>query len=75
MFQSLIIVLYVMDNETNFVVRCSVVVGLGIEVWKIFKVVNVKVSVLHVFIYPMHNIHPLLLIQLKGWNSHIHAPI
>lgn len=44
-FQSLIVVLYVTDNETNFVVRCSVFVGLGIEVWKIFKVIDISVSV------------------------------
>ena len=43
-FQSLIVLLYVLDNETNFVVRVSVFIGLGIEVWKIFKVLDVKVS-------------------------------
>lgn len=43
-FQSLIVLLYVLDNETNFVVRVSVFIGLGIEIWKIFKVVDVKVS-------------------------------
>lgn len=36
--------LYVLDNETNFVVKVSVFIGLAIEVWKIGKVVNVKVS-------------------------------
>ncbi|XP_046372749.1 cleft lip and palate transmembrane protein 1 homolog [Haliotis rufescens] len=41
-FQSLIVLLYVMDNETNTVVRISVFVGLCIEIWKIHKVVNVK---------------------------------
>jgi hypothetical protein len=43
-FQSLIVVLYVLDNETNTVVRISVAVGLLIEIWKIHKVVNVKVG-------------------------------
>ena len=43
-FQSLIVVLYVMDNETNFVVRISVCVGLVIEMWKIFKVIDFKVN-------------------------------
>ncbi|XP_060084334.1 putative lipid scramblase CLPTM1 [Ylistrum balloti] len=43
-FQSLIVVLYVLDNETNFMVQLSVIVGLGIEIWKIHKVVNVKVD-------------------------------
>jgi hypothetical protein len=42
-FQSLIVVLYVLDNETNTVVRISVVIGLAIECWKIKKVVDVKV--------------------------------
>ncbi|XP_034472871.1 cleft lip and palate transmembrane protein 1 homolog [Drosophila innubila] len=41
-FQSLIILLYVLDNETNFMIRISCFVGLGIEVWKIHKVVNVN---------------------------------
>ena len=42
-FQSVIVVLYVMDNETNFVIKISVVVGLFIEMWKIFKVVDFQV--------------------------------
>ncbi|KAI8035362.1 putative lipid scramblase CLPTM1 [Drosophila gunungcola] len=41
-FQSLIILLYVLDNETNFMIRISCVVGLGIEVWKIHKVVDIN---------------------------------
>ncbi|XP_038077792.1 cleft lip and palate transmembrane protein 1 homolog [Patiria miniata] len=41
-FQSLIVLLYIMDNETNFVVKVSVFIGLIIEAWKITKVVNVK---------------------------------
>ncbi|KAL4237426.1 Cleft lip and palate transmembrane protein 1 like protein [Mactra antiquata] len=44
-FQSLIVVLYVLDNETNTVVRISVFIGLLIEIWKIHKVVNVKTDV------------------------------
>ncbi|GAB6026041.1 Cleft lip and palate transmembrane protein 1 like protein [Chamberlinius hualienensis] len=43
-FQSLIVLLYVLDNETNTVVRISVFVGLGIEIWKIHKVVNIQIS-------------------------------
>ncbi|KAK3593434.1 hypothetical protein CHS0354_020196 [Potamilus streckersoni] len=43
-FQSLIVVLYVMDNETNTIVRISVIIGLGIEVWKIHKVINIKMD-------------------------------
>lgn len=37
-FYTLIVVLYVLDNETNFMVRLSMVMALGIEVWKIKKV-------------------------------------
>ncbi|XP_041352387.1 cleft lip and palate transmembrane protein 1 homolog [Gigantopelta aegis] len=43
-FQSLIVVLYVLDNETNTVVRISVFIGLLIEIWKIKKVVDVKID-------------------------------
>lgn len=42
-FQSLIVVLYVLDNETNFMVKVSVSIGLLIEMWKITKVVTFKV--------------------------------
>ncbi|KAF6773269.1 hypothetical protein AHF37_07330 [Paragonimus kellicotti] len=37
-FQSLIVLLYVLDNNTNFVIIVSVFLGLGIEIWKIKKV-------------------------------------
>ncbi|XP_036328024.1 cleft lip and palate transmembrane protein 1 homolog isoform X2 [Rhagoletis pomonella] len=40
-FQSLIVLLYVLDNETNFMIRVSCFVGLGIEIWKIHKVVDI----------------------------------
>lgn len=43
-FQSLIVLLYVLDNETNFMIKISCFIGLGIEVWKIQKVVNVSIS-------------------------------
>ncbi|XP_055376340.1 putative lipid scramblase CLPTM1 [Condylostylus longicornis] len=41
-FQSLIVLLYVLDNETNIMIRISCFVGLGIEVWKIQKVTDIK---------------------------------
>ncbi|XP_073826022.1 putative lipid scramblase CLPTM1 [Musca autumnalis] len=41
-FQSLVVLLYVLDNETNFMIRVSCFVGLGIEVWKIHKVVDIN---------------------------------
>ena len=43
-FQSLIVLLYVLDNETNFMIKISCFMGLGIEVWKIQKVVNINVT-------------------------------
>ena len=44
-FQSLIVLLYVIDNETNTIVKISIFVGLCIEIWKINKVVNIQVCV------------------------------
>ncbi|XP_059615846.1 putative lipid scramblase CLPTM1 [Phlebotomus argentipes] len=43
-FQSVIVLLYVLDNDTNFMIRISCFIGLGIEVWKIQKVVNIHVN-------------------------------
>ncbi|XP_076239799.1 putative lipid scramblase CLPTM1 [Calliopsis andreniformis] len=43
-FQSLVVLLYVLDNETNTVVRISCAIGLCIEVWKINKVVDITVN-------------------------------
>ena len=41
-FQNLIVVLYVFDNDTNMVIRMSCFVGLGIEIWKVTKVQDVS---------------------------------
>ncbi|PNF19201.1 Cleft lip and palate transmembrane protein 1 [Cryptotermes secundus] len=43
-FQSLIVMLYVFDNDTNAVVKISCVVGLCIEVWKIHKVMDININ-------------------------------
>merc|ERR1711884_270493 len=43
-FQSLIVCLYVLDNETNFMVKCTIFIGLAIEIWKITKVINIKLD-------------------------------
>ncbi|CAD6187579.1 unnamed protein product [Caenorhabditis auriculariae] len=43
-FQSLIVFLYICDNDTNFVVKVSVGIGLLIECWKIPKVLDVQVD-------------------------------
>ncbi|XP_071506264.1 putative lipid scramblase CLPTM1 [Diadema antillarum] len=41
-FQSLVVLLYILDNETNFVVKVSVFIGLLIDCWKITKVTTLK---------------------------------
>ncbi|XP_067943747.1 putative lipid scramblase CLPTM1 [Watersipora subatra] len=43
-FQSLIVLLYILDNETNIVVIISVGVGLLIDAWKITQVINFKID-------------------------------
>ncbi|GLH01413.1 Uncharacterized protein GBIM_07572 [Gryllus bimaculatus] len=43
-FQSLIVLLYVLDNDTNTIVRISCFVGLCIEIWKIHKVMDINVN-------------------------------
>merc|ERR1712226_663038 len=43
-FQSVIVLLYVLDNETNTVIKISCFVGLVIEIWKINKVIDVRVN-------------------------------
>ncbi|XP_034949729.1 cleft lip and palate transmembrane protein 1 homolog [Chelonus insularis] len=43
-FQALVVLLYVLDNETNTLVRISCGIGLCIEVWKINKVVDISVD-------------------------------
>lgn len=42
-FQSLVVLLYILDNETNFVVQVSVFIGVLIDLWKITKVMDVRV--------------------------------
>merc|ERR1719273_2788621 len=43
-FQSLVVLLYVLDNETNTLIKVSCFVGLAIEVWKIHKVVDFSID-------------------------------
>ncbi|NXK78618.1 CLPT1 protein, partial [Amazona guildingii] len=43
-FQSLVVLLYILDNETNFVVQASVFIGLLIDLWKITKVMDVRLE-------------------------------
>lgn len=43
-FQSVIVLLYVLDNEANTMILISCFVGLLIEVWKINKAVDIKIN-------------------------------
>ena len=43
-FQSLIVLLYILDNETNTMVIVMVFVGLLIDLWKVTKVVEIKID-------------------------------
>lgn len=43
-FQSVIVLLYVLDNETNFVIKVTIFIGLLIEIWKIHKVIDIKLD-------------------------------
>jgi len=42
--QNVIVLLYVCDNETNFMVKISLGIGLLIELWKITKVSDVSID-------------------------------
>lgn len=44
LFQSLVVLLYVLDNDTNTLIRISIGIGLLIELWKIPKVTNIKID-------------------------------
>nr|CAD2136525.1 unnamed protein product [Meloidogyne enterolobii] len=43
-FQSLIVFLYVWDNDSSWVIRMSIGFGLLIEIWKIPKCLDVKIN-------------------------------
>ncbi|KAL5241709.1 hypothetical protein ACI65C_009119 [Semiaphis heraclei] len=43
-FQSVIVLLYVLDNDTNTIIRISCFVGLAIECWKINKVLDISID-------------------------------
>ncbi|XP_037090687.1 cleft lip and palate transmembrane protein 1 homolog [Pollicipes pollicipes] len=43
-FQAVVILLYVLDNDTNTVIKISCGIGLLIELWKITKVSDVKID-------------------------------
>lgn len=43
-FQSLIVSLFVLDNDANTLIRICCFIGLAIELWKISKVVNISID-------------------------------
>jgi len=55
-FQNLIVCLYVLDNDTNTVVRISCCVGLLIEIWKITKITDVSFDFDNPFLGPIPRI-------------------
>lgn len=43
-FQSAVVFLYICDNDTSWIIKGSVGIGLLIEIWKIPKCLNINVS-------------------------------
>lgn len=43
-FQSLIVLLFVLDNDANTLIRICCFISLAIELWKISKVVNINID-------------------------------
>jgi len=44
LFQSMVVLLYVLDNDTSMLIRISIFIGLIIELWKIPKVTNIRID-------------------------------
>lgn len=61
-FQSVVVFLYVLDNDTNTVVRISIGIGLLIEIWKLPKVTNIQID----YQNKLFNIIPRIKIADKG---------
>jgi hypothetical protein len=61
-FTSGIVFLYILDNETNFVVRMSVGIGILIELWKIPKCMDVSID----WERKIFGLIPRLVIKDKG---------
>jgi hypothetical protein len=77
---SLIVFLYVVDNDTNTVVKISVGIGLLIELWKVPKVINLSLNyqnkyfgVIPRVVYSHkvvgYSIYSLIYGEHKGWYS------
>lgn len=70
-FQSVIVLLYVMDNETNTVIIISCFVGLLIEIWKINKAVDLKVmepftGIFYLEVMGLNPIHSQIFFRLSS---------
>uniref|UniRef100_A0A0K2TD77 Cleft lip and palate transmembrane protein 1 homolog [Ceratitis capitata] n=1 Tax=Lepeophtheirus salmonis TaxID=72036 RepID=A0A0K2TD77_LEPSM len=61
-FQSLIVVLYVFDNDTNPMIKLSCFVGFFIELWKINKVIDIQFDKTR----KLFGIIPYLIFKDKG---------
>lgn len=61
-FQSVIVFLYVLDNDGNMMITISCFIGLMIEVWKIKKVVDVTLDRTN----KIFGIFPKIIIKDKG---------
>ncbi|KAF7624662.1 hypothetical protein Mgra_00010063 [Meloidogyne graminicola] len=61
-FQSLIVFLYVYDNDSSWVIRMSIGFGLLIEIWKIPKCLDVKIN----FDLPIFGFIPRVQFSDKG---------
>uniref|UniRef100_A0A1I8AYB9 Cleft lip and palate associated transmembrane protein n=1 Tax=Meloidogyne hapla TaxID=6305 RepID=A0A1I8AYB9_MELHA len=61
-FQSLIVFLYVCDNDSSWVIRMSIGFGLLIEIWKIPKCLDVKIN----YDQPIFGFFPRVQFSDKG---------
>nr|XP_054319617.1 putative lipid scramblase CLPTM1 isoform X5 [Pongo pygmaeus] len=73
-FQSFVVLLYILDNETNFVVQVSVFIGVLIDLWKITKVMDVRMAFRYLswILFPLlgcYAVYSLLYLEHKGWYS------
>ncbi|XKL66053.1 hypothetical protein PGB90_009473 [Kerria lacca] len=61
-FQSVIVFLYVLDNEANMIITISCFIGLLIEIWKINKVIDFSLDRQQ----KIFNLFPKIIIKDKG---------
>jgi len=66
--QSIIVLVYVMDNDTNFMIVLTLTIGCLIDVWKITKVVDIKVDYQKRILFVIPNI------TFKSKSSYAESP-